>query len=273
MLPKIASSRTATDRATEELGAVVLAEGHVAEGLRLEGESAKRQAARGQPVVLLLHALDSANVTALVEGKPAAAREILHGALRRMPPDSFALVIRPYDQILFAASFAGDAALAQQARADLQRALAARGKPVERPATEALADGMVSLAAGRTEQALAQINEADRRLHPCVECIWAFRFITHDKLGRSDSVIADGEAFLKVTRAGPGFGVNQGLFRASILQRLGELYEAKGQNDKALQHYQEFVDLWKTADPELQPRVRDVRARIDRLRAAQAKRG
>jgi len=99
------------------------------------------------------------------------------------------------------------------------------------------------------------------------------RFIAHDKLGRADSAIADGEAFLKVIRAGPGFGINQSLFRASILQRLGELYESKAQSDKALQHYQEFVDLWKTADPELQPRVRDVKSRIDRLRAAQAKRG
>jgi len=132
---------------------------------------------------------------------------------------------------------------------------------------------MTSLVSGRTEQALAQINEADRLLHPCVECIPALRFVAHAKLGRADSAIADGEAFLKVMRGGPGFGMNQGLFRASVLQRLGELYEAKGQNEKAIQRYEDFVELWKTADPELQPRVRDVRARIDRLRAAQAKRG
>lgn len=31
--------------------------------------------------------------------------------------------------------------------------------------------------------------------------------------------------------------------------------------------------LWKNADPELQPRVRDVRGRIDRLRAQIAKKG
>ena len=273
MLPKIGSSRTATDRATEELGEIVLARGHVAEGLRLRGESAKREAERGQPAVLLTQALDSVVVAALVEEKPAAAREILHGALRRMPPESFALLERPYEEILTAATFSGDAALAQQARADWQRVLAARGKPVERPASEALGDAMVNLAAGRADQALAQINEADRLLHPCVECIPALRFIAHDKLGRADSAIADGEAFLKVMRGGPGFASNQAFFRASLLQRLGELYEAKSQHEKALQHYQEFVELWKTADPELQPRVRDVQSRINRLRAAQAKRG
>jgi hypothetical protein len=43
------------------------------------------------------------------------------------------------------------------------------------------------------------------------------------------------------------------------------MYEAKGNIDKALTHYSAFVDLWKNADPELQPRVRDVRGRIERL--------
>jgi tetratricopeptide (TPR) repeat protein len=223
--------------------------------------------------VLLQHAIDSAVVTALVEEKPAAGREILRGALRRLPPDSFALIARPYEDILWAATFTGDQEIAQQAYAEVQRQWAVRGKPVERPASEALENAMMSLTAGRTEQALAQINEADRLLHPCVECIPAFRFIAHDKLGRADSAIVDGEAFLKVMRGGPGFAGNQALFRASILLRLGELYEAKGQSEKALQRYQDFVDLWKTADPGLQPRVRDVRARVDRLRAAQAKRG
>ena len=55
-------------------------------------------------------------------------------------------------------------------------------------------------------------------------------------------------------------------YNAWSLQRLGDLYEAKGNNARALDAYARFVDLWKNADPELQPTVRDVRARIDRLR-------
>jgi tetratricopeptide (TPR) repeat protein len=55
-------------------------------------------------------------------------------------------------------------------------------------------------------------------------------------------------------------------YNAWSLQRLGDLYEAKGDNVKALDAYERFVDLWKNADPELQPTVRDVRARIERLR-------
>jgi len=48
-------------------------------------------------------------------------------------------------------------------------------------------------------------------------------------------------------------------------KRIGELYEARGDREKALTHYLKFVDLWKNADPELQLRVAEVRARITRL--------
>ena len=45
------------------------------------------------------------------------------------------------------------------------------------------------------------------------------------------------------------------------LKRSGELYEAKGDRAKAADRYRRFVELWKDADPELQPGVREVRAR------------
>ncbi len=48
-------------------------------------------------------------------------------------------------------------------------------------------------------------------------------------------------------------------------QRLGELYEAEGNSDKAIENYNAFVELWSDADAELQPRVADVRDRIARL--------
>jgi hypothetical protein len=36
---------------------------------------------------------------------------------------------------------------------------------------------------------------------------------------------------------------------------------------------EKFVELWKVADPELQPKVRDARARLERIRAELARRG
>src|SRR5207244_4416439 len=42
-------------------------------------------------------------------------------------------------------------------------------------------------------------------------------------------------------------------------------YDEGGQLDRARDYYGRFVDLWKNADPDLQPFVRDVRGRIARL--------
>ena len=181
------------------------------------------------------------------------------------------LVERPYRLILTTKTLVGDTTLIGEARADAQRALAAQGKTIDRAALESLADGQVEFASGRFQRALEKFNEADRRLAPCVECVIAFRFLSFDRLGQTDSAIAAGEAYLKLNHVTAQF--NDGVYRAGILQRLGELYEAKQIPYKAVQRYEEFVELWKKADPELQPRVRDVRGRLARLRAEIVKKG
>ena len=53
-----------------------------------------------------------------------------------------------------------------------------------------------------------------------------------------------------------------------ILRRLGELYETTGRRDRAIHYYARFVELWRRADPELQPQMTEIRRRIDRLTKA-----
>ena len=55
------------------------------------------------------------------------------------------------------------------------------------------------------------------------------------------------------------------LFRSRAV-RLGELYEARGDAKRAAEHYATFVELWKRADPDLQPKVTQVRMRLAALR-------
>jgi eukaryotic-like serine/threonine-protein kinase len=57
------------------------------------------------------------------------------------------------------------------------------------------------------------------------------------------------------------------LYLASSLVRLGELYEARGERTRAIEYYSRFVELWKNADPELQPRVRAVKSKLEALAA------
>ena len=55
---------------------------------------------------------------------------------------------------------------------------------------------------------------------------------------------------------------------APAWRRLGELLEAKGEKQQAIDAYERFLDYWRDADPNLQPIVRSVRERVTRLRRA-----
>ena len=68
--------------------------------------------------------------------------------------------------------------------------------------------------------------------------------------------------------AGKGLSVffERGIYEgAEFLKWMTELLEAKGDRGRAAHYYAKFVDLWKNADPALQPQVADVRKRLARL--------
>ena len=49
---------------------------------------------------------------------------------------------------------------------------------------------------------------------------------------------------------------------AAALRRLGELYEAGGEEAKAAAAYTRLLALWRRADPELSPTLREIRSRL-----------
>jgi hypothetical protein len=52
---------------------------------------------------------------------------------------------------------------------------------------------------------------------------------------------------------------------AATYRRLGELFEERGDREKAIDSYGKFIDLWKQADAELQPQVREIKGRLAKL--------
>jgi tetratricopeptide (TPR) repeat protein len=64
---------------------------------------------------------------------------------------------------------------------------------------------------------------------------------------------------------------HQPLIFPIALRRLGELAEARGDLPEAIRRYRAFAQLWRDADPELQPQVADVRRRIAALEAREAR--
>ena len=269
--PKIAGSRSAMINHLGFLSNVALVRGRVRESFQLDAQQLDRRLEVKDASAPLDAGLDSVSTAAVVLEDPARARVLLDRALRRAPLDSIPYLERNYDLYLAIAALAGDTLRAREFHKAALESWQQYGKVVSRPAWESMDDASLAFAEGRNSDALAKLDEADRRLLPRPDILASLRFLVLDRLQRADSAIAAGEAYLAVTA--PARVGQDALFRAGIEQRLGELYEQKGNAENALEHYQAFVDLWKNADPELQPRVRDVQGRVTRLAKQLGKKG
>ena len=135
--------------------------------------------------------------------------------------------------------------------------------------------GEIALTEGRTDEAIAAFTRSARSDTGVV--VSAYSGLTalrlaraYDKAGQADSALRYFERLNAPEMLG---GQVQSLPQALALtpRRLGELYEAKGDITNAIKQYQAFVTLWKNADPELQPQVAEIKARVARLFAAEAK--
>ncbi|HXV87113.1 MAG TPA: protein kinase, partial [Gemmatimonadales bacterium] len=125
------------------------------------------------------------------------------------------------------------------------------------------ATAAIALAEGRYADAIAErlrANEKD------VECCTRSQFViaeAHDRAGDLDSAIAYFEQFLAAPEL---FRLPWDIhMRQQAYRRLGQLYETRGNTEKAIAAYNSFVELWQHADPELQPLVSDARQRIAQL--------
>jgi len=103
----------------------------------------------------------------------------------------------------------------------------------------------------------------------CAHCIYASLGRMFDLADSPDSAIYYWSRF--VSDSAVRSPSRDAVILAGTYKRLGELYEAKGDLKNALRSYEAFVELWKNADPELQPKVQQVRKRIALLRSREAK--
>ena len=94
----------------------------------------------------------------------------------------------------------------------------------------------------------------------CVHCALPYLARAYDLNGQTDSAIVVYERYL-TTSAWNRLAIDA-FFLAPARKRLGELYAAKSDYGRAAAHYAAFLDLWRDADPELQPWVSQVRQRL-----------
>jgi tetratricopeptide (TPR) repeat protein len=181
-------------------------------------------------------------------------------ALRRHPLSRISPVERPYTWL---AAFFARAGRLEQAKRLLAEFEANVPEGIRRSDFDRhRAAGEVALAEGRTRDAMA----AYRRWYDesgCATCGLFEMATVYDHAGQADSALVTYEQIVSTTAM---WGLFDNFYTlAPTYKRLGELYEARGDRAKARLYYGRFVDLWKDADPELQPVVRDVQARIARL--------
>lgn len=124
------------------------------------------------------------------------------------------------------------------------------------------ARGEVALATGRLDEALAAFRRV-RELEDCPQCGLVDIGRVHDAAGRPDSAIAAWEEYLRTPT--PYRVFSDGQSRAFVLEGLARLYEEAGEGAKARATWTEFAELWRDADPELQPRVEAARRRVQAL--------
>jgi tetratricopeptide (TPR) repeat protein len=177
---------------------------------------------------------------------------------------------RPYLRIaqLYALGLRPDRARATLAQfaADVKDTTFIRASEPERHKAMAA----VALAEHRPLDAVVEYRQADTLgdgpADECAQCLPMNLGRAFDLADMPDSAVAEYEHYLATPRliAGP-FEFTDFKVLAGIHKRLGELYEAKGDKQNAAGHYLRFVELWKNADPELQPKVAEARARLARL--------
>jgi tetratricopeptide (TPR) repeat protein/tRNA A-37 threonylcarbamoyl transferase component Bud32 len=214
------------------------------------------------PERLLVAAFDSAQIVGFFLEQPQQARTIVRRALARTPMTQVPAPDRPWVYLGEIGAMIRDVSLAREALDGFEKDLPLRGSRSP-DGDRARMRAWVAMASGDYLGAIRELHEADRTMviserRASVAIADAF-----DLAGQPDSAIAYYEQFVRTQDPFPLFNTH---FLAGTHKRLGELYDARADTGRAEAHYQFFLELWKDADAELQPKVREVRARIAQLR-------
>ena len=256
---------------------LALVQGRLRRAKALLTESAAAGAAIGNVSNIIADTANAIRIELAALGESARGAERLDAVLSRTPLKGMPLDDRPY--------FSVARAFARLNRPDRARAILAEYdrdardtayRRLHQPALhEALAE--IALAENKPTEAVSEFRKADTLpdgpSNACPVCLPVNLARAFDAAHQSDSAIANYETFLSTPfgeRLDVPIFVEFGdqvdpVYLAGVRRRLGELYEAKGDTAKAVAQYRAFVEQWKNAEPELQPRVAEVRRRLEAL--------
>jgi DNA-binding SARP family transcriptional activator/TolB-like protein/Tfp pilus assembly protein PilF len=241
----------------EALAAITMTQGRLAEAKRLWRTHLRISALSGSRGRHLYGLIQVANLHLRYEADTARALAVVDSALAATPLDSVLPGDRLYDEL---ARFYASAGRLTRARELLEAAavndsVIARTPGPERTWTR----GVIALAEGRAADAESELNQAAAAA-VCTICVLPDLARAYDATRKLDAATLVYERYV----------TTPWLYRYETdaaelgwaLRRLAELHDLRGETAKAAAVRARLVQLWKQADPELQPFVSEARRRI-----------
>jgi tetratricopeptide (TPR) repeat protein len=243
--------------------------GRLRESERQRVQAEAIDSAVGSPTPPIVDSVRRSFQDAWYRGEGPRAVRRLDDALRSSTLKAIAAADRPDYEIATAYALAGRP---DRARAVLRAYVGETDTSIvrDRKPEEHEALAYILLAERKPLRAVEEFRMADRRpdgprdanpIRVLAQLGFAF-----DAANQPDSSIAMFERYKTTPYNGHGDADGDSRYLAAVEKRLGELYEAKGDRGRAADAFTAFIGLWKNADPELQPRVAEARARLQRLR-------
>jgi len=231
-----------------------LARGKVADWNRIgdrrsAAETIVDLAGAGIPVDRELSVMDSGLVRSPLNKIPMLDRpdlDVAHAYALANHPDRARAVLAQYDREVT------DTSLRRAQQPDLHQALSAVAAAEKR--------WLVAVSEARKADSLP-----DGPVSTCTFCLTLSLFRLFADGEMPDSALAQYEIYKNSAWGRREIRGPDMILGAAGYERLGRLYEAKGDPVKAAENYRAFIDLWKDADPRLQPRIADARRRVAAL--------
>jgi tetratricopeptide (TPR) repeat protein len=243
--------------------------GRLREAHELAMRAASIDSAAGQPIPTVFFAATELEVALAARASFTAQLAAFDTAVAKMNIDSWPVTDRPY---LYIATLYARAGRADVARSWLSRFDAAvRDTALRRVQTFQLqrAQSRIALEERRWKDAADLLRKSDRvadgPVDECATCVPLALIDVFATANWPDSALT---AYAEYQRTPEGGRARKGPDRdlgAARTEALAKIFDAKGDTVHAVQHYREFVELWKNADPELQPRVVAARQRLQQL--------
>jgi len=242
------------------LAGVALLQGRLAEAERRSADASADAEAIGVPGVSLSNALQFGFFDVWFREDPERGVRRVKDALARYPLENIEPLNRPYLGLAQFYAVAGRPDDARQVLGEFEAAIEPELRRAIEPSYHALL-GLVALAEDRSSDAIREFRLADEGA--CSMCILPFLGMAYDQAGEVDSVLAIYERYLTTPWLGR---INQDILSmAMVYERLGNLYAARGDRDRATDYYDSLIRLWEDADQQLQPRVAAARRAIVEL--------